>query len=380
MIMDHSILQTRSGDRPFSNEPSTSHTMPARFYIDPTVYEREKEAIFNRSWWFAGHKSQVAKPGQYITTSIHDQSIIIARGADDEIRAFYNVCQHRGHELVKGAGSARILVCPYHAWSYDLDGKLRGAPNTGELAGFDKCAFALKNVRVEEFCGLLFVNLDPDAKPFAELSGDLEAELRHYCPSIDSLVYAHRHNYDVASNWKVLIDNFLECYHCGPAHRDFVNLVDMKTYKSRVCGIYSSHTSQAAQVNNSAFKFEKGDVEFGYAAWYVWPNLTIWIYPGETNLSTLQMIPAGPERTIEHLDWFLPKTEPTAQLAAAMAYMDEVLQPEDISLCESVQRGLHSKGYNQGRFVIDNMLTHLSEHAVHHFQKMVVDALGADIR
>lgn len=378
--MDHSLLQSRSGDRPFADEPQTSHTMPARFYLDPEIYEREKDAIFYRSWWFAGHKSQLEKPGQYITTSIHDQSIIVTRAEDGEIRAFYNVCQHRGHELVKGSGSARLLVCPYHAWSYELDGKLRAAPNTGELASFDKCAFSLKSVRVEQFCGLLFVNLDPQAKSFAELSGNLEAELRQYCPRIDDLVFAHRHNYEVASNWKVLIDNFLECYHCGPAHRDFVNLVDMQTYKSRVCGIYSSHISQAAKVNNSAFKFEKGDVDFGYAAWYVWPNLTIWIYPGETNVSTLQMIPAGPERTLEHLDWFLPQAEPTKQLADAMTYMDEVLQPEDIALCESVQRGLHSKGYNQGRFVVDNMLTHLSEHAVHHFQKMVVDALGASIR
>lgn len=378
--MDHSLLQSRSGDRPFGDEPQTSHTMPARFYLDPEIYEREKDAIFYRSWWFAGHKSRLEKPGQYITTSIHDQSIIVTRAGDGEIRAFYNVCQHRGHELVKGSGSARLLVCPYHAWSYELDGKLRAAPNTGELASFDKCAFSLKSVRVEQFCGLLFVNLDPEAKSFAELSGNLEAELRQYCPRIDDLVFAHRHNYEVASNWKVLIDNFLECYHCGPAHRDFVNLVDMQTYKSRVCGIYSSHISQAAKVNNSAFKFEKGDVDFGYAAWYVWPNLTIWIYPGETNVSTLQMIPAGPERTLENLDWFLPQTEPTKQLADAMAYMDEVLQPEDIGLCESVQRGLHSRGYNQGRFVIDKMLTHLSEHAVHHFQKMVVDALGATIR
>lgn len=377
--MNQPVLQSRLGDRPFSDEPSRSHTMPARFYLDPEIYAREKEAIFFRSWWFAGHRSQVEKPGQYFTTNIFDQSVVITKSSDGQIRAFYNVCQHRGHELVRGAGASRLLVCPYHAWSYDLDGQLRNAPNAGELADFDKCAFSLKPVRIEQFCGFLFVNLDPEARPFSELAGDLESELRHYCPSIDSLVYAHRHTYDVAANWKVLLDNFLECYHCGVAHKDFVNLVDMKTYRSRVCGIYSSHISQAAQLDNSAFKFEKGDVEFGYAAWYVWPNLTIWIYPGETNVSTLKMIPAGPERTVEHLDWFLPVAEPTKQLAEAMAYMDEVLQPEDISLCESVQKGLHSKGYNQGRFVIDKSLSHLSEHAVHHFQKMVVGALGARI-
>jgi carnitine monooxygenase subunit len=371
------ILQAQAGDAPFRDEPGRSFTMPSRFYLDPEIYEQEKDAIFYRSWWFAGHKSQLDKPGRFITTRIHEQNIVITRATDGALKAFYNVCQHRGHELVSGSGTARLLVCPYHAWSYDLDGTLRNAPNTADMVDFDKCAFSLKSVRVEEFCGFVFVNLDPDAPPFREQAGELEAELRHYCPSIDSMVYAHRHSYDVASNWKVLIDNFLECYHCGVAHKDFVNLVDMKTYQSRTGGIYSSHTSQGASANNSAFKFEKGDVDFGYAAWYVWPNLTIWIYPGEANVSALQIIPSGPERTIEHLDWFLPTPEPTKQLKDAMVYMDETLQPEDIALCESVQRGLRSKGYNQGRFVVDNNLSELSEHAVHHFQKMVVDALDA---
>lgn len=378
--MTKPVLHALPGDLPFDNEPAKSHTLPARFYRDREFYEREKDAIFYRSWWFAGHKSQLDQAGRYITTKIHEQSIVITRSVDGMLHAFYNVCQHRGHQLVRGSGTARLLVCPYHAWSYDLDGQLRKAPNTNDLVDFDKCAFSLKPVRVEEFCGFVFVNLDPDATPFAEQAGDLAAELRHYCPGIDDLVYAHRHRYEVASNWKVLIDNFLECYHCRVAHRDFVDLVDMTSYKSEIHRIYSSHTSQAAQADNTAFKFEKGAVEFGYAAWYVWPNLTIWIYPGEANVSTLQMLPDGPERTVEHLDWFLPSVEPSGQLLDAMRYMDEILQPEDIALCESVQSGLHSRGYNQGRFVVDKTLSHLSEHAVHHFQRMVIDALGADLR
>lgn len=375
--MSLSVLHSQPGDRPFSKEPSKSYTLPSRFYLEPQIYENEKEAIFYRSWWFAGHKSQLEKPGCFITTQIHEQNVVIARATDGELRAFYNVCKHRGHELVQGSGNTRLFVCPYHAWSYDLDGQLRNAPNTAEMVDFDKCDFSLTPVRVEEFCGFVFVNLDPDAKPFSEQAGGLEAELREYCPNIDDLVYAHRHTYDVDSNWKVLIENFLECYHCGVAHKDFVNLVDMDTYRSRTCDIYSSHKSKAANVNNSAFKFEKGDVDFGYAAWFVWPNTTFWIYPGETNVSVLQIIPSGIEQSIEYLDWFLPAKEPTEQLKAAMVYMDEILQPEDIGLCESVQKGLKSRGYNQGRFVIDDKRTELSEHALHHFQDMVVDALDA---
>ncbi|MCB1434729.1 MAG: aromatic ring-hydroxylating dioxygenase subunit alpha, partial [Alphaproteobacteria bacterium] len=128
-----------------------------------------------------------------------------------------------------------------------------------------------------------------------------------------------------------------------------------------------------------AYSFEAGDVDFGYAGWFLWPNLTLWVYPGEANISALMMIPAGPDRTLETLDWFLPSTEVSDQVKAAMKYMDETLQPEDIGLCESVQRGLKSKGYNQGRFVVDPEHPELSEHGVHHFQKMVAEALKAEL-
>jgi choline monooxygenase len=177
-----------------------------------------------------------------------------------------------------------------------------------------------------------------------------------------------------------MIDNFLECYHCHTAHRDFVDLVDMKSYRSEVHGIYSSHISNAANsTDNSAYSFEKGDVDFGFAGWYLWPNLTLWAYPGEANLSVLQMIPDGAGRTIEYQDWFVPGGKVSAQLQEAMDYQKDTLQPEDIGLCESVQRGLKSNGYNQGRFVVDEDRSELSEHAVHHFQRLVAEALDAKL-
>ncbi len=378
--MSHPVLRLQSDDAPFVSSAAESFTMPARFYFDPQIYALEKEAIFYRSWWYAGHKSQLAEPGCYITATIHEQSVFVVRARDGSLNAFYNVCQHRGHELLQGAGKKAMITCPYHAWAYDHKGKLRSARNTETMKGFDACDFALKPVRVEEFCGLVFINLDPDAIPFAEQTGNLEAEIRHYGPKVDELTFAQRDHYDVEANWKVLVDNFLECYHCDPAHKDFVNLVDMESYRSRASGIYSSHCSgQARTTESSAYSFKKGDVDFGYAGWFVWPNLTIWIYPGEPNISVLQMIPDGPDRCIEYQDWFIPTPTPSKQLKDAMDYQKDVLQPEDIGLCESVQKGLKSKGYNQGRFVVDQGLTELSEHAVHHFQKMVVDALGAEL-
>ncbi len=225
------------------------------------------------------------------------------------------------------------------------------------------------------------VGSDPAAPSFKEQSGQLEAEIRKYCPKVDNLVYAHHYTYDVKCNWKVLVDNFCECYHCAAAHRDFVDQVDMKSYRTRARGIYSSQISGAARsTENSAYKFKEAVVDFGYTGWYVWPNLTILGYPGETNLSALQMIPNGPENAIEHFNWFLPSTQPSPQIKDAMAYTDQTLQPEDIRLCESVQRGLKSNGFNQGRLVVDPELSEHSEHAVPNFQRMVLEALGVDPR
>jgi len=379
--MNMHVLHRGKGDAPVCANPAESFTLPARFYFDPAIYEAEKGAIFYKSWWCAGHKSQLPKPSTFITTQIHEQGVVVTRAADGTLHAFYNVCQHRGHEIARGCGEAKRLVCPYHAWTYNLDGSLHAARLTKAMPDFDPAAFALKPVRVEEFCGFIFVNLDRDAVPLKEQSGKLEEEIRKYVPRIDDMVFVHRDNYDIKANWKVVIDNFLECYHCHPAHRDFVELVDMESYRNVINGLYVSQISDAPKTTTAkAYSFEKGEVDFGYAGWFLWPNLTLWVYPGEANISALIMIPGGPERTIEHLDWFLPTTTVSKQVSDAMEYMDKTLQPEDISLCESVQKGLRSQGYNQGRFVIDPAHPELSEHGVHHFQSMVAKALNADLR
>lgn len=378
--MNKPFLTRMPGDEPFTADPKKSWTMPARFYHDAAIFEAEKEAIFYRTWHYAGHVSQVAEKGQFITTRIHEQSVFVARGRDGELRAFYNVCAHRGHELLEGNGKKNVITCPYHAWAFDFDGRLVNARNSENVEGFNKCDFALKPVRVEVFCGLVLINLDPDAKPFAEEMDGLEDEIRQYLPRVDDLAFAQRDEYDVGCNWKVLVDNFLECYHCAPAHKDFVDLVDMNSYRTITHRRYSSQCAAAPRTHDSkAFSFEPGDVDFGYAGFFVWPNFTIWIYPGEPNLSVLQMNPEEPERCIEYQDWFTLDGEVTEQLKDAIDYQKDVLQPEDIGLCLSVQKGLKSKGYNQGRFIVDQGLTELSEHAVHHFQRMVMEALDAEV-
>lgn len=363
-------------DMPFTEDGGTSFTLPARYYVEPGTHLAEKPAIFDVSWVYVGHRSQVAANGEYLTATIHDQEIFVVRD-DDELRGFYNVCRHRGHQVVQGAGTSRALTCPYHGWVYGLNGELRKARNSQNVDGFAACDFSLAPVQVEDLCGMLFVNLDPDAASLCEQAPGLEEEIRHYCPEVDKLEFARRDTFEVAANWKTLVDNFLECYHCATAHRDFVNLVDMDSYRTTVHGIYSSQLSDGiGNTSSSAYEFEQGEVDFSYAGWFLWPNLTIWVYPGHANLSILQMQPTDVEACTEFQDWFCVGGTPTAQLQQAMDYQKDVLQPEDIALCESVQKGLRSNAYNQGRFIVDSDRTELSEHAVHHFQTLVAAALG----
>ena len=151
-------------------------------------------------------------------------------------------------------------------------------------------------------------------------------------------------------------------------------MVDMSTYRSKVAGIYSSHISTGIPKTTSS-AYTIANAAFSYAGWYLWPNLSTWVMPGEPNFLTLQMIPIGPDKTVEYLDWYLIDKKSSKQILAAMKYLDEVLQPEDIGLCESVQCVLNSFGYDQGRFIVDKGETESSEHAVHHFQKLVLGAL-----
>jgi choline monooxygenase len=359
----------------FSLDPEFSYTLPRSYYLDGEIFARETEQIFFRAWNYACHVSQVSEPGSYATTQVGDQNIVVVRDHEGVLRAFYNVCSHRAHELVKGCGRTKIVTCPYHAWSYHLDGRLRSATASRRVERFEAEEFALKPVRVEAYAGFVYVNLDPDAKPLSQQAGDLEAGIRQFCPEVDSLKFAHRIVYEVKANWKTVVDNYLECYHCSVAHPAFVDLVDLKNYRTRTHDIYSSHISPPGRSDNTAYALPPGQ-EGNFAGFWLWPNVALNAFPGPPNISALHIMPTGPETTLEHFDFFFASEMPTEAEASAIKYVDEVLQPEDIGLMESVQRGLHSRGYHQGRFMVDKERTFISEHGLHHFHSLVLDSLG----
>ncbi len=342
-------------------------------YRDPRLLKIEREQIFHKTWQFLCHEEKLREPGSYVATDLQGQSVFAARDSDGALRAFYNVCKHRGHELLTGNGNTKFITCPYHAWVYNLDGSLRRARRSELIEDFDKSAICLTPVQVEEFCHLIFINLDVDAAPLAEQSGDLRKEVMAYAPDLGNLTFAHRMTYRVHANWKVIADNFLECYHCPVAHKDFVTLVDMDTYKVTTHGIYSSHMAKAGRSDNTAYDIEDASVT-DHAVWYLWPNMTLMRYPGRGNFMVWRFYPVGPEETYEEFDFFFESAAPTEAEMRAIEFIDTVLQPEDIGLVESVQRGMRTPAFTQGRYMIDPKGSGLSEHAVHHFHGMILGA------
>jgi len=284
---------------------------------------------------------------------------------------------HRAHELLSGEGTTRRITCPYHAWSYDLDGSLRTAPQTDHLVDFDPATICLDVVAVEQFAGFVYVNLDLSAVPLADQADDLAAEITYWAPDLTELTHAHRLTYEIESDWKNVIDNFLECYHCPVAHRDFCTLVDMDTYKVTTHGIWSSHMAEAGRSSNTAYSVDGATVT-DHAVWWLWPNTCLMRYPGRGNFIVMHVVPDGQGRTRETYDFFFETTEVTQAEVEAIAYINDVLQAEDIALVESVQRGMTSPAFTRGRIVHDPTGSGKSEHAVHHFHGLLLKAYGAN--
>jgi phenylpropionate dioxygenase-like ring-hydroxylating dioxygenase large terminal subunit len=363
----------------FDREAGRSHTLPGRYYFDPEIYEREKEAIFYRRWQYASHVSQLSQPGDYITQDVADESVIVLRDDAGGLRGFFNVCQHRAHRLLEGAGRLKHgITCPYHAWGSGLDGALRAAPHGSATKDFHKANFCLSPVRVETLCGFVYFNSDPDAAPLATGLEDFERQFLSFGAAPETLVRAYHKEIDVKANWKNVIENYDECYHCLPSHPTLMAAVlDLNSYRIDVHDAYHVHTSgNRGESQGYSFSPDDGPRAGDFASWLIWPNTVFEYFPGG-KLTVFHNAPIGPERTLQTIEWYLPQATPTDAEREIIDFVDAV-RLEDIPLVESVQRGLHSRGYGQGRFMVDDDCAGLSEHAVHDFQRKVLNALGLE--
>ena len=364
---------------PIHEEPKHSYTLPSRLYLDESIYEQEKQKIFYCNWHYAGHLSQLNKPGDYLTATVADESIFIVRGQDQTLRGFYNVCRHRAHQLLEGSGNTRNIVCPYHAWSYALDGELRHARISEKVPGFDKSEFCLQPVRVDTLCDLVFFNLDPDAESLDSQAPGLAQDLQERIPELGNLRAAESispFGSAIAANWKVVVDNFVECYHCPLVHPEFASLVDMSSFQMDTFSNWSRQLAPDTRPDNTAYPFDSDAPVQSAAFWYLWPTTSIGMFPGSPNLIVLSILPLGHKKT--SFSGYQYALDIDQDDDIRQQYQVDVLSPPDVALCESVQRGLKSRSYDQGRFMVDSDTSGIAEHAVHQFHRLVLSALGSD--
>jgi phenylpropionate dioxygenase-like ring-hydroxylating dioxygenase large terminal subunit len=350
------------------------YTLPAEWYTDPAVFAREKARIFRRSWQYVGLTEQVARPGDFFTATLGDVPVVTLRGEEGQIRAFANVCRHRGSQLVLAeCGSRKTLQCHYHAWTYNLDGTLRAAPGAKDEPGFDPGMFSLVPLPVDTWGPFIFVNPDRDAAPLADTLGALPGLVTATGLELSAIRRRVRRTYDIAANWKVVVDNYLECYHCPVAHPGFCDLIDVNDYEVTE---YEHFSTQQGKVRQSAregrepnlYNASQG-VQDGFYA-YLWPNFTLNIYPGPGNVSLNLFVPLATDRTLAVYDYCFADAVSAEEEQAFVRFVDQV-QREDTVLCESVQRGLSSGYFDRGRLMLKR------EKALRHFQRLVYRSLAA---
>ena len=358
----------------FSPDPLDSPTLPSRFYTDADIYQRELETIHRSSWCYVGHVSDVPEVRTYFTDKIVNQPVVVIRGVDNEIRAFYNVCQHRGHELLKGHGKlGKGITCPYHAWFYNHQGDLLRAPHTEQIAGFDRSEFSLRQLPIAFAAGLIFINLNPHCDPFESEMAGFGTSISKQIPQIENFVAAHRLHYSINANWKIVVDNFSEAYHIPVAHPQLARVLDegMDEFQEEYRWSYIRYRSRAG--------FEGLEISAGlpYIAWQAWPHLCMLSLPGSENLIVLRMAPDGVDRCSERVDIYTPegKAENDPKLLAVRDLFMDIFNQEDISIVESVQRGMASEGFDQGRYVCDQNESWFSETLLHGFHMQVLEAL-----
>ncbi len=359
----------------FEDDPELASTLPGYTYWDRDWFEREKQRIFRRNWRCVGHVSDLPDVGDYLAHRLVDQPVMVLRAPDGAIRAFHNVCKHRAHMLVReeqGNLGTALITCPYHAWAYDMDGQLRTAPHCERIRGFSRSEIRLDPVQVEVIAGFIYINLTPDASPLLPEIASAMDRFQALCGNLAGLRRAASVIFDVAGNWKNVGDNLLECYHCHPAHKAFVDLVDMDTYRVETERLWSWQGG-ICRPRNLAYRIPDGldDAEREFVTLYVWPDMSFTRFAGSDAVATFVFEALAPEETRQVFTVYTPSGELDPVSSDIYRYFRDVLGPEDVDLVESVQKGLHSVSYDRGRFFVDKDRSWFSEHAVHHFHALV---------
>ena len=331
--------------------PAEASTPPSAWYADPRILELEQRTVFSPSWQLVGRADQVHNPGQYISCHIAGEPILVVRGSDSVLRAFFNVCRHHAAAVVtKSEGKTENLRCPYHGWTYDLEGRLILTPEFAGVANFDRNANGLVPVQITEWQGWIFAKL-ADSGPALEdfLGSDLIERFEHL--NLERLSWFERRSYFLHCNWKVFVDNYLDGgYHVPQIHGGLSSVLDNSKYKIE--------TGERFCLQSSPITAEKGEaktpaVRKGTRANYIWiyPNFMINMY--DEVMDTNLVIPRGVDKTEVIFDYYFADISAASrEKNLASIAVSEQIQAEDVAICQSVQRGLKSRAYETGRLSV----------------------------
>ncbi len=366
------IARFRAVDRPLHR----AATLPGWMFSDPGVFSREMESLFRTAWTCIGRADELPNPGDFRTYEVGGSGIIVLRDGEGSLRAFHNVCRHRGTRILDaGSGTGMTLLqCPYHAWTYSLDGTLRGAPHMDMAEDFEQQDFGLYAVAVEEWRGFLFVNLAPEAPPLRDFLGDFTRRAAPY--PLERLRRAHRHVYEIAANWKLVVQNANECYHCPGVHPQLVRVTPYRSgeedfLEGPIFGGWMDFVPNAATLSPDGTtsrrffaRLSREDLRRVY--YYVlYPSNFLSLLPDYVTLDWF--IPLSPERTRLVFDLYVDRDEPDAA-QDAMEFWD-LTNRQDWHICELAHLGSKTSAYTQGRYSTE-------EDAVHAIDRFYLKAAG----
>ena len=330
-------------------------TLPASWYTDPAIFAVESARILSNTWQYVGHTGQVRNAGDFFTAQLGRIPVVIARDEHGGLHAMANVCRHRGSEVVLDcAGNRKTLQCHYHGWTYNLDGSLRAAPRANEQQSFAKENLALVRFAVETWGPMIFVNPAQDAGPLREMIATLPGLFERAHVDLEKLKMMRRDVYDIAANWKIIIENFNECYHCPIAHPKFSELIDTDAYSS--------------DTGNELFSTYHGPIigipgaSVNYAT--LWPSVMFALSAKPQAMQVLRTWPLDVGHTRETIDYFFTDDATQSEMREYVELSD-LVQREDVVLCESVQRGLASGVIDHGELMLSR------ERGIQHFQRLV---------
>jgi len=344
--------------------------LPGYYYSDPKVFAHELKTIWRSTWQFVGREEDLPYPGDYLTYVIGEEPIFVIRTPDGQLKAMHNVCPHRGARLLNGQGNCGLVRCPYHAWTFDLEGKLRGVSQPTLFPNLDKSAIHLLQARVDTWGGFIFVNPDPEGEPLMAYLAGFPDYLKQYKQPWEALRQVACWSYEEPINWKFVVENYVEDYHFATAHSQSLQVFDYRgirtTLTGRHCQVHVPYADNPPE-GSRLFSWEPQGVSY---QGYIFPN--IMVNTAKDHVSVFRLVPLNPVRTsIEVLIYQTPAQaeEFPRDQASFQANFDQVME-EDFAVCRLLQAGVNSRAYQVAQLADEHEL------GVAHFHKVLSNFYG----